>query len=122
MIDKHVVISLFHILAVVPFFAYIFLKKSTIPEWVYTLLLSLGVFVLLYHAYKSFIRYRAKSSYLWVNLIHVLVVAPIMIYIGYNKKSTPRAAYEILALITFAALGYHCYSIISILDSKELAD
>jgi hypothetical protein len=45
-----------------------------------------------------------------------------MIYIGYHKKSTPRAAYEILALITFAALGYHCYSIISILDSKELAD
>lgn len=35
-----------------------------------------------------------------------------MIYIGYMSKKTPRPAYELLGLITFAALGYHLYSVV----------
>jgi hypothetical protein len=35
-----------------------------------------------------------------------------MIYIGYKGKDTPRYAYELLALVAFAALGYHTYHLI----------
>lgn len=49
---------------------------------------------------------------IWVNLIHMLYVAPLLIYIGYREKFTPRYAYELLALIAFAALGYHTYNLI----------
>jgi len=120
MIDAHFIISLFHLIAVVPFFAYIYINKLSLPEWVYTLLFSLGIFVLLYHSYKAVLKFMARSSSLWVNLVHVVAVAPIMIYIGYTAKNTPRPAYEILLMLTFAALGYHLYSIIDNLNTSKL--
>jgi len=118
MIDAHFIISLFHLIAVVPFFAYIYINRSSLPEWAYTVLFSLGIFVLLYHSYKSVAKFIAGSSSLWVNIIHVLAIAPTMIYIGYTAKNTPRAAYEILLILTFGALGYHLYSIVDNLDTS----
>lgn len=66
----------------------------------------------MYHGYKAFNRYLSGSSALWINLIHVFYVAPLLIYIGYKGRETPRYAYELLALIGFAALGYHTYNLI----------
>lgn len=40
------------------------------------------------------------------------MVAPLLIYIGIKQKETPRPAYELLALVSFAALGYHMYSLV----------
>ena len=49
---------------------------------------------------------------IWVNLIHMLVIAPLLLWIGYYGKETSRAAYELLLMTGFAALGYHLYSLI----------
>jgi hypothetical protein len=46
-----------------------------------------------------------------VNLIHALWVGPLLLYIGIHKKETVRAAYELLLLTGFAALGYHLYEL-----------
>lgn len=119
MVDSHFIIAVFHILFVVPFLGYIFIQRAATPEWVYTLLFFLGLFVLVYHTFKSVMKYISKSSSLWVNLIHVLIMAPLMIYIGYYSKKTPRAAYEMLGLITFAALGYHMFNIIRMLQTHD---
>ena len=114
--DPHFIIALFHIFAVVPFFFYIFYNRSATPDFIYNILFFVGLFVLVYHIYKSVIKLSSGSKSLWVNLIHVLIIAPIMIYIGYEAKKTPRAAYELLGLITFAALGYHIYNVIMMLN------
>jgi uncharacterized membrane protein len=110
--DSHLLLGLFHILAVVPLFLYVALSRANTYEHIYTLLLVLGIIILLYHGYKAFIRLAANSPSLWINVIHVLIVAPLLIYIGYKAKSTPRPAYEILALVAFSALGYHTYHLI----------
>jgi hypothetical protein len=39
-----------------------------------------------------------------------------MVYIGINQKNTPRAAYEMLAMVGFAGLGYHLWSILTELN------
>jgi hypothetical protein len=52
-------------------------------------------------------------------MLHILAVAPLMIYIGYNKKDTPRFAYELAVMIAFAAGGYHLYSIVNQLDVND---
>ena len=109
--DAHFFIALFHIFLVVPFFGYIFIQRAATQDIIYNILFFLGLFVLVYHAYKALLRITAKSPMLWISLIHVLFISPLMIYIGYNAKKTPRAAYELLGLITFAALGYHLYSL-----------
>jgi hypothetical protein len=109
--DSHIVISLFHILAVVPFLMWVGISRNTLPQWVYYVLIALGAILVLYHGYKAVIRIMKGSSYAWVNLIHSLWIGPLLLYIGIKNKETPRPAYELLLLTTFAALGYHMYSL-----------
>lgn len=109
--DKHVLINLFHIALIVPFFLWIGISRGNVPDGAYIALIVLGIIVTLYHAYKAFIRISNNSSYVWVNLIHALWIGPLLIYIGAKKKDTPRPAYELLLLTAFGALGYHMYEL-----------
>jgi hypothetical protein len=45
----------------------------------------------------------------WVNLIHILLVGPLLVYIGYNREKTARLYFELLMMLGFAAIGYHGY-------------
>jgi hypothetical protein len=76
------------------------------------MLTGLGIVLFVYHGYKSFIKWKAQSPSLWVNLIHTFAVAPLLIYIGSRGYDTPRWAYELLAITAFGAFGYHMYSIV----------
>jgi hypothetical protein len=78
--------------------------------------MTLGVIVILYQGFKTYMRLLKGSSYVWVNLIHVLWIGPLILYIGYKKKDTPRPAYEMLLLTAFGALGYHLYELASHYD------
>ncbi len=111
MIDIHVIVNLFHIVLVVPFFLWVGISRGTLPEGTFTACFMLGLFVTLYHGYKAWIRLSQKSNYLWVNLVHMLWVGPLLMYIGAKKKEAPRPAYELLLLTAFAALGYHLYEL-----------
>jgi hypothetical protein len=111
-IDAHVFIALMHILFIAPFFLYVGIQRASVPNWTYTLLLGVGAIVFIYHGWKSFIRVANASPYAWVNLIHVAVVAPLLLYIGFKGRDSPRFAYELLLMVGFAALGYHLYSLI----------
>lgn len=118
-IDQHVVLALFHIFLVAPlFFAVAYMRAGT-PEWLYWILLVLGLVILVYHAYRGYIKYMFKSNSVWVNLIHLLFVAPLLIYIGYRQKETLRFAYELLFMGGFASLGYHTLSLIRSLETID---
>jgi hypothetical protein len=117
--DSHAILSIFHILAVVPFFLYVGLQRAALPDQVYTSLWILGAILVVYHGYKAFLKYKNASPSLWVNLIHMLVVGPLLIYIGAKGKDTPRPAYEILLMIAFAAGGYHIYSLIQQMNNVK---
>jgi serine/threonine protein kinase len=41
------------------------------------------------------VKFRSQVSGQWVNLIHALAIAPLLIYIGANKKETPIKIHEI---------------------------
>ena len=114
--DAHVIVNLFHVLLVAPLFIWVGIAKSSIPFYVFNFVLILGIIVTLYHAYKTFIRFQKNSGLIWINLIHVLIVGPLLIYVGANKKDTPRWAYELLLLTGFAALGYHVYEMLAYSD------
>jgi hypothetical protein len=114
--DHHTVLALFHILFVAPLFFVIAFFRSELPLWAFRALFVLGLFVLLYHGYRFFLRLAAHSSYAWVNAIHVLLVAPLLIYIGLEQKEAKRPAYEIAIMVGFATLGYHLYSLVHMLN------
>jgi len=100
-------LHMFHVLGVVPFFFYVSIVRSTLPEFIFNLLIGLGAILIIYHGYKSVLRWYSGSTYIWVNAIHALIIGPLLLYIGIHKKTTPRAAYEALMLVAFGAFGYH---------------
>jgi hypothetical protein len=110
-IDHHMILALFHILFVAPLFFVIAFFRSEMPVWAFRTLFVLGLFILVYHGYKFFLKLSQNSMSAWINAIHILLFAPLLIYIGLEQKETPRAAYELCIMVGFAALGYHLYNL-----------
>ena len=109
--DSHVIINLFHILLVAPFLLWVGISRGDLPDGVFISLIVLGIVVALYHAFKAYCRIMGGSGYAWVNLIHALWIGPLLLFIGAKKREGPRAAYELLLLTAFGALGYHLYEL-----------
>ncbi len=100
---KNQIIQLFHIVVVFSLFIYIGITKTDIPEYLFPIILGLGAIVVLYHFYKIFV----NPDRAWLYLIHVLLIGPLLIYIGYTGKKTERKFFEMLLLLAFATLGYN---------------
>jgi hypothetical protein len=101
-------VHLFHIFIVGFLFLYVGIKRENVYGPVFPFLLVLGFVVILYHLYKIYTYLRLGKG-IWVNLIHVLIVGPLLMYIGYHGEKTSRKFFEILLMLGFASIGYHLY-------------
>ena len=110
--DIYPIIAIAHIALIVPLMLYVGFNRAATPEWIYSVLFGLGILVGAYHGYKGFARFAAGSQLVWIHSVHLLLVAPVLLWIGYNGKKTERPAYEILLMLAFAALGHHMYKLI----------
>jgi len=109
---SHIALSILHIAVIAPALLYVAIMRGQLSPWIFSLLSGVAIIMLVYHGYKAFIKWKAQSPSLWVNLLHILLVAPLLLYIGSNGYDTPRWAFELLAMLGFSALGYHIYSIV----------
>jgi peptidoglycan/LPS O-acetylase OafA/YrhL len=101
--DKTQTIQLFHIIIIASLFIYIGTARTNIPDFMFPIIMGLGVIVISYHAYKVF----ANPNRAWLYLIHALIIGPLLVYIGYTGKNTERRYFEMLLLLAFATLGYN---------------
>jgi ABC-type uncharacterized transport system YnjBCD permease subunit len=115
--DNHFWLAIIHLLFVTPLFLYVGFMRAETPKWLYLALLTIGAVILVYHGFKLVLRLKARSNLAWVNAIHVAIVAPLLLFIGYYKKETPRSAYELLLMLGFAAGGYHMFSLVKQLEA-----
>jgi hypothetical protein len=106
--DKEVYVHLFHIIIVGGLFLYVGINRDKTISILYPILLGLGIIIILYHIYKTYNYIKDGKGY-WVNLIHIFLIGPLLIYIGYNREKTSRKFYEILLLFAFSSIGYHGY-------------
>jgi|UniRef100_A0A6C0I771 hypothetical protein len=106
--DKHSIIQLFHILLVGPLFLYVGIKGTTIMKQMFPFLLVLGAFIMSYHMYLAYNKYK-KGESAWINYIHFLIIGPLLVFIGYQGLETPRSLFELLLMLGMAAIGYHGY-------------
>lgn len=106
--NKEFFVHLFHILFVGSLFLYVGSQRKNIPKIMFPMLLGLGIIIILYHTFKAYIKSIKGLNY-WVNLIHILLVGPLLIYIGYHGEKTARLYFELLLMLGFAAIGYHGY-------------
>ena len=105
-------IHLFHILIVGSLFLYVGIFRDKIFKGCFTLLYYLGIIIIFYHLYKTYI-YLQNGKSIWINLIHIFIIGPLLLYIGYNREKTSRKFYEILLMLGFASIGYHFYYLFS---------
>ena len=105
---KEFYVHLFHILIVGSLFLYVGIKSTNTPSFMFPILLGFGAVIIFYHIYKAYVKFAANKNP-WVNLFHIFIVGPLLVYIGYNKQTTPRQAYEFLLMLGFASIGYHGY-------------
>lgn len=101
-------IHLFHILIVGGLLLYVGINREKIPKKMFPLLFVLGLVIILYHSYKTY-NYMSTGKRFWINLIHVLIIGPLLVYIGYYKEKTSRKFFEMLLMLGFASIGYHSY-------------
>ena len=107
--DTHFWLAIIHLLFVVPLFLYVGFTRADTPHWLYLAFLAIGIVILVYHGFKLIVRLKNRSGYSWVNALHVLTIAPLLIYIGYTGEKTARKYFEMLLMLGFAAIGYHLY-------------
>lgn len=105
---KDIIIHLLHIIIVGTLFLYVGIKGDTTPKIFYPILKYLGIFIILYHGYKAYIKISENRS-AWVNYLHIFLVGPLLIVIGYNGVETSRKYYELLIMAGMASIGYHGY-------------
>lgn len=110
-VNAHLIISMFHIFIVVPFFLYVAFQRASVPLWIYWTCLVVGIILAVYHGVKAYLRWVSKNPMVWINAFHFLIVAPVLIAIGSYQYDTPRYLYELLKILGFGALGYHFFSI-----------
>jgi hypothetical protein len=101
-------VHLFHILIVGSLFMYVGIYRTAIPTTMYPILLGLGLIIVFYHSFKVYNYIKQGKGY-WVNLIHIFIVGPLLVYIGYNREKTARLYFELLLMLGFASIGYHGY-------------
>lgn len=101
-------VHLFHIIFVGGLFLYVGIQRDKIYKQLFPILLGLGIFIILYHMYKTYTYLKAGKGY-WVNLLHIFIIGPLLIYIGYYGEKTARLYFEILLMLGFASIGYHGY-------------
>lgn len=99
-------LNAFHVLLVGPTLLYTGFSPESVPNSVYNGLLVAGIFILCFHTYKAFTKLKDNQS-AWVNWIHIFLVAPLLMIVGYHKKEANRRYFEMLLLLGLAAIGYH---------------
>jgi hypothetical protein len=104
------ILSIVHLLFIAPPLLYVGLMRSATPLWAFQVLLFAGLFIMLYHVS----RFLQSGSY--INIIHILIIAPVLIAIGWKARNTPRSLYEILLMITFALIGWHTLNLVRLTE------
>jgi hypothetical protein len=109
LLDKHFYISLFHVILVAPLLIWVGLAREKVPSWMYWVLGAAAIQVFFFHSYKFYSRADFASG--WYNLIHILLIAPLLMVIAWNGVETSRRFYEMLLIAGFGALGYHALNL-----------
>jgi purine-cytosine permease-like protein len=105
-------VHLFHLIIVGAFLLYIGIVKTNMPPFMYKVIFAVGILIVLLHGYKAIVKYGTPKSYLWVNLFHIFIVAPVLLMIGWYGAKTPSYYFQFDLMLAFAAIGYHGYFIV----------
>lgn len=97
-------INLFHLFIIFPALLVLSAYK-TAPKELFYFFMALGVVLAVYHTKLAFDKKSLMDAS--TNILHVVLVAPLLIAMGYNKKIYPMT----LQSISILGALYHTYRI-----------
>lgn len=103
-LNRSLIVHLFHIIFVGGLFLYLGFKQNAAPSWIYPALIFLGIAIIIAHGLKLL-----KNINSLISWFHVLIVAPLVIYIGRTGPHAPPLAYNAITLAGILAIGDHMY-------------
>ena len=103
-LNRSVIVHLFHILFVGGLFLYLGFKRNAAPSWIYPALVVLGIAIIIAHGMKLL-----KNAHSLISWFHVLIVAPLVIYIGCTGPHAPQITYRLIVAAGILAIGDHAY-------------
>lgn len=101
---SNVYVKLLHILFTGPLLIYVGLMKPPY-DWVYWMLFILGLYVLVEFG-KWVLTTKWTEHHIW-GAVHMLLLAPLLLYVGWMKTATPNTVYSLMLAVGIAAFGYH---------------
>lgn len=107
---KYSHVNLLHILFSGPLLIYIGLWKPEM-EWLYWILFLTGLYVLLKFAIWLLKEKELTSHHVWY-FVHILLVVPLLLYVGWKKTETPSTVFSLVLALGIAAFGYHLVRLI----------
>ena len=90
-------IYILHIIAGL-FFIYLGLNNTVKHKALYTILIVLSIVIFLYHLYRLVTKYKNNVSY--VNLFHIVLLSPLLCYIGIVNGNGVYPSNELLLVTT----------------------
>jgi len=105
-------VSIIHVFIIVPFLLYCVSKGNSMSVYVKYALLLTGAYVMLFHGYKILTNSLNLSVIRIINWIHLIIIGPLLIYIGYTAPNTRANYFDYLGIIAYAALVYHGYYLV----------
>ena len=105
-------VSIIHVFIIVPFLLYCVSKGNNMSLYLKYALLIFGVYVILFHGYKILTNSFTFSIIRIINWIHLVIIGPLLIYIGYTAPNAGAKYYDSLAIIAYGALIYHGYYLV----------
>jgi len=105
---------LFHLLVIAPLFIYVGYNKKNINNYIFLSLLVLGIINLTYHLYLVYNYYNKFKFINHLNIMHILFVAPLLIYVGYFKNDTPSIYLDYLFIMGSGLALYFIYKLFKI--------
>lgn len=115
-LSKYAYINLVHLVVVVPLLIYVYYKaiNKELNSTICTPFLAIGILGIIYHAFlcSNKVDENKETWRCWVNHIHMFLVFPLFIYIGYYCENTERKYFEMLLLLAIASFGYHARNLI----------
>ena len=98
-------IHLVHIVVFSGLLFYVGLVGKKLPDFMFPLLMVLAIGILGYHVYKAW----KMPVHAWANYIHIFLVVPLFLLIGYYGKNVSSFYFEYCLMLGFASFGYHSY-------------
>ena len=107
MLARWQLLAIVHALIIGPLLIALGEAGKSLPNEAFSAVAIVAIIIAAYHTYRYF-----TNGMRGINLFHILVVAPVLLYIGIRGKSHAGFAFPLATMIGFAAIGYNLLNLI----------